>query len=90
MLTTALTLSLLTTGGFLAIYYKLPKSIKKLILKFPLITDITALGAAYLILGGTLTALTAAAMSGLSVSVLLLIAKNQERQKHDNIHNLAG
>lgn len=88
MITTALTLSLLTTGGFLVIYYKLPKSLKKLILKFPLMTDITALAAAYMVLGGTLTALMAAAMSGLSVSILLLIAKNQERQSNDNTNHL--
>lgn len=90
MITTAFTLSLLTTGGFLAIYYKLPKRLRSLILKFPLVTDILALGAAYVVLGGTLTALMAAAMSGLSVSVLLLIAKNQERQRHVNSHNMGS
>jgi hypothetical protein len=85
---TALTLAILTTGGFLAIFYKLPMKLRKLIVKYPLVTDITTLGIAYLILGGTLTALMAAAMSGLLVSILLFFAKNQERYKYDNGYNL--
>ena len=88
MIGTALTLAALTTGGFLAIFYKLPVRLKKFIIKHPLTTDITTLGVAYLILGGTLTALMAAAMSGLFVSALLFFAKNQERYRYDNSCNL--
>ncbi len=88
MIGTALTLAILTTGGFLAIFYKLPMKLKKFIVKHPLMTDFTALGVAYLILGGTLTALMAAAMSGLFVSALLFLAKNQKRYRYDNSYNL--
>ena len=78
MLVTAMTLALLTTIGFLAIYLKLPRNIRKFILKHALITDISTLLGIYILLGGTLTALLAAAMCGLSVSLLLYITKNKE------------
>jgi hypothetical protein len=87
LVTTALTLSLITTGGFLIIYHKLPNGLKKLILKYPLATDITTLGIAYVLLGGTLTALMAAAMSGLLISILLLIAKQKERNINEPNNN---
>ena len=90
MIGTALTLSIVTTGGFLAIFYKLPVRLRKLIVKHPLATDITTLGMAYLILGGTLTALMAAAMSGLFISILLFLAKNQGKHNYDNGHHLAS
>ena len=88
MLTNALTLSLLTTGGFIAIYLKLPNKIKNFIKKHSLVTDIATLGMAYILLGGTLTALIAASMSGLLVSMLLFLSKRQEKLRYDNSHSL--
>ena len=89
MIGTALTLATLTTGGFLAIYLKLPPNIRKLIKKHALATDLATLGLAYVLLGGTLTALMAASMSGLFVSVLLFLAKNRKVDKYGNVHHLA-
>ena len=71
MINTAVILALLTTAGFLVIYARLPPGIKKIIKKYPLITDAFALLGIYVLLGGTLTALLAAAISGLIISVLL-------------------
>ena len=73
-----MTLALLTTIGFLAIYLKLPRNVRKFILKHSLFTDITTLLGVYILLGGTLTALLAAAMCGLSISLLLYMTKNRE------------
>jgi hypothetical protein len=89
LLTTALTLSILTTGGFMAIYLKLPKNLKRVIKRFPLATDIATLSMAYVLLGGTLTALIAASMSGIFVSILLLISKHKEMRPHAGTYNLA-
>ena len=85
---TALLLSLLTTGGFLAIFYKLPKRLRTFIVTHPLITDIATLTFAYIVLGGTLTALIAAAMTGLIISILLYLAKMQESSNYENSHHL--
>ena len=79
MIGTALTLAILTTAGFLIIYLKLPQSVKNFIQKHTLMTDGVALVAVYLLLGGTLTALIAASMCGLFISVLLYIAGNQKQ-----------
>jgi len=88
LLTTALTLSILTTGGFIAIYLKLPKNLKTAIKKYPLATDIATLSMAYVLLGGTLTALIAASMSGLLVSILLLLSKHKEMRLHASTYGL--
>lgn len=79
MLTNAFALSLITTGAFFAVYKKLPKKMRKWIEEHALLADAFALFLTYLLLGGTLTALTAGAMVGLMTSGLLHIAQNPEK-----------
>jgi len=78
MLSTATALAILTTGGFVVVYSKLPRRMRKFIEKHSLATDVVALFLAYMLLGGTLTALTASAMVGLMISGLLHIQNNRE------------
>ena len=78
MIGNALALAILTTSGFLVIYLKLPERIKLFLEKHSLFTDALALITTYVLLGGTLTALIAAALCGLFVSGLLYIARNKE------------
>lgn len=78
MLTTAASLAILTTIGCLIIYNKLPRRIRKFIEKHSLLTDLLCLIGIYMLLGGTLTALFAASMCGLAVSILLHIANNPD------------
>ena len=56
----------------------MPPKIKKFLEKHTLLTDALALITTYVLLGGTLTALIAAALCGLFVSGLLHIARNKE------------
>ena len=78
MLSTGFALAILTTAGALVIFSKLPAKIRHLVVKYHLLTDVLTLIGIYYLLGGTLTALFAAAMCGLAVSVLLYIDKNKE------------
>lgn len=78
MIETAFILATLTTAGFLIIYLKLPKPVRLFIQKHALATDCIALFVIYLLLGRTLTALMAGAMSGLFVSILLYFAGNKQ------------
>lgn len=78
MLTNAFALALITSGGFIAVYSKLPRKLRKWIENHELLADGCALFLTYLLLGGTLTALTAGAMVGLMTSGLLHVAKNKE------------
>lgn len=78
MLSTALALATLTIAGLLVLYGKLPRRIRKLIEKHSLLSDFLALLGIYLLLGGTLTALIAASMCGLMISILLHIANNPD------------
>lgn len=75
----ALALSILTTGGFAIIVGKFPPKLRHYIVKYELFTEIVTIVLAYVILGGTLTALFASAMVGLQVSALLYIAKHPEK-----------
>lgn len=78
MLSNALALAILTTAGCIIVYQKLPRKVRRLIEKYSLMTDLVALIAVYMLLGGTLTALVAGAMCGLFVSILLHVANNEE------------
>lgn len=78
MLGDAFALALVTTTGFVIIYQKLPRRIRRFIEKYSLISDLVALILVYLLLGGTLRALMAGAICGLMVSVLLHVANHQE------------
>lgn len=77
MLSNAVALSILTTTGFAVVYRKLPRKVRKFILKYNLAADVVALLLTYVLLGGTLTALTAAALVGLMTSALIYIGNNE-------------
>ena len=76
MLSTAFALASLTIAGFVIVYSKLPKRLRKLIEKHSLITDLLCLIGIYFLLGGTLTALFAASICGLIISALLHVANH--------------
>lgn len=78
MLTNAFALALVTSGGFMMVYKKLPPKMRKWIEKHALLADACALFLTYLLLGGTLTALTAGAMVGMMTSGLLHVAQHKE------------
>ena len=79
MLINAGVLALVTFVGGCMIYSKLPRRIRKWLLKQDLLTDLAMLLLAYLVLGGTATALLAAAMVGLMVSACLYVANRPEQ-----------
>jgi len=74
MISNAITLAALTSVGFLLIYKKLPRNFRHLVVKYNLVFDILALIATYIVFGGTVTALIAAALVSIVVSVMLHIA----------------
>lgn len=78
MLTNAFALALITSGAFMAVYSKLPKKMRKWIEDHALLADACALVLTYLLLGGTLTALSAGAMVGLMTSGLLHVAQHKD------------
>lgn len=63
--------------GALVVFRKLPKKAQQLIVRYHLLTDVLTLIGIYYLLGGTLTALFAAAMCGIAVSLLLYVANNK-------------
>jgi len=78
MIGNAFALAVVSTGGFILIYQKLPRKIRKYLEKFSLLTDLLAAIAVYALLGGTLTALMAGAMVCVFVSILLHVANHKE------------
>jgi len=78
MIADGFSLALLTTAGFIIVYKKLPRKVRRFLEKFSLLTDIVSLLLVYILFGQTLVALFAAAFTGLFVSALLHIANNQE------------
>lgn len=78
MLSDAFALALLTVTGFMFIYKKLPRKIRKFLEKYSLLTDFVSAVLTYMLLGGTLTALTASALVGIFTSCLLYIAQNPD------------
>ena len=74
----ALALALLTTGGLVIVYRKLPRNIRKYIEKYSLFADMLALIGVYLLMGQTLTALMAGALAGIFTSILLHVANNED------------
>jgi len=79
MLSNALALSLLSTGGVYLIYKKLPAKVRNFLEKHSLFTDAISFILTYMILGGTLTALIAAAMMGVMVSAMLHVVTNKDK-----------
>ena len=78
-MTGALSLSVATTTGCYIIYKKLPDKVKEKIKQWDLATEVATILAAYIVLGGTLTALMASALVGLQTSALLYISNNPEQ-----------
>ena len=76
MITTSLALALLTGTGFYLLYSKLPRRIRKFMQRHVLLTDTVACLLTYVLFGGTLIALFAAAWLGVIVSILLAITSN--------------
>ena len=64
-------------GGIL-IWKKLPTALKKWLARQTLLTDVVMFIVAYVVLGGTTTALLASAMLGVMVSGVLFIANNPD------------
>lgn len=79
MLSTAVALSVITVGGFIAVYSKMPRPVRRFLEKHSLLTDVICLIGTYYFLGGTITALIAAGLVGLMVSGLLEIVNNKEQ-----------
>jgi hypothetical protein len=79
MISQAITLSVLTFAGFFIIYGKLPQKIRDFLEQHSLLADALATGGTYVLLGGTLTALLASAMTGLLVSTGLYVSNNPEK-----------
>lgn len=52
--------------------------IRRLVVKYHLLTDVLTLIGIYYLLGGTLTALFAASMCGIAVSALLYVGKHKD------------
>ena len=77
MLTTGLALAVLTSTGFYMIYNKLPGWARRWMVKHSLLTDVTACVLTYILMGGTLTALFAAAFVGIIISIMLAILNNE-------------
>lgn len=77
MLTTGFALAVLTSAGFYFIYTKLPGWAKKWVVKHALITDVVACVFTYLLFGGTIVSLFAAAFVGIIVSLMLAILGNE-------------
>lgn len=78
MLSTAVALSVITVSGFVVVYQKMPRQIRRFLEKHSLMTDAMCLIGTYYFLGGTITALIAAGLVSLAVSGLLEIANNSE------------
>ena len=65
------TLAVLTGAGFWMIYRKMPPSVRGFMQRHILLTDAIACALTYMLFGGTLVALFAAAWMGIMVSGLL-------------------
>ena len=80
MITTAFILAIMTFAGAALIFLKLPKLIRRLLIKHSLFTDLAATGAAYIGLSGISSSLIAAiacAAVGLFVSGSLHLQKQK-------------
>lgn len=93
MVYNAIVLAIVTFLGMALIYYKLPAFVRRIILKGDLITDVGVAGVTYLFLGGTATALIAAGIVGILVSMSLSYSKNMyiaNLEKVSNINTESG
>jgi alpha/beta superfamily hydrolase len=78
MLANALSISVLVTASFVMLYQKLPRNLRRYIVKYSLVTDFLAMVVTYYMFGGTVTALLAGAIVDLMISVILHIANHPQ------------
>jgi hypothetical protein len=78
MLANALSISALVTASFFMLYQKLPRNIRRYIVKYSLVTDFLAMIITYYMFGGTVTALLAGAIVDLMISAMLHIANHPQ------------
>lgn len=78
MILNALILAIATTVGWYMLYSHLPRRVRRFLEAHGIIIDIIALIATYLLLGGTATALMAAAFCDIIISLLLWVARNPD------------
>jgi hypothetical protein len=79
MIENAVVLAALSFVGGLLIWNKLPRFLKRWLKRLDLVTDVGLFILAYIVLGGTATALLASAMLGVMVSGALFIGKHPAR-----------
>jgi len=77
-----LTLGGLTVAGFYLIWKKLPRRVRNFAVRHPLATDLTAAIATYVVIGGSVTGLFAAAWTGIIVSLMLKVGNNPKLMVH--------
>ena len=77
MLVNGFALAIATVVGFYLIYMKLPGRVRKWLQKHALLTDCVACVLTYMLFGGTLVALFAAAFVGIITSLLLALLNNE-------------
>ena len=78
MISTGLALAALSSAAFYVIYRKLPRRVRKFMCKHVLFTDAVACLLTYMLFGGTLVALFAAAWMGLITSLMLALVSNPQ------------
>lgn len=78
MMFNAFVLATITFIGGCVIWSKLPRKVRRWLQKQDLITDVLMLLAAYIVLGGTVTALLAASIVGVMVSACLYVANHED------------
>lgn len=88
MIFNAIVLAIVTYIGMVLIFIKLPNFMRKLMLKGDLITDIGCCALTYTFLGGTATAIIAAGLVGIMVSMSLAYVKSPQYQNNTNNINV--
>lgn len=78
MLSNAMSIAVMVTAGFFLLYQKLPRNIRRYIVKYSLITDFLAMVATYYMFGGTVTALMAGAIVDIMISAMLHVANHPQ------------
>lgn len=84
MIFNAFALATVTFIGMVLLYKKLPGWTKTLLLRGDILTDALAAGVTYMFLGGTATALIAAGLVGIAVSITLSFAKHATKIGDNN------
>ena len=78
MIANAMSIAVLVTAGFFMLYQKLPRNIRRWLVKFSLVTDFVCMVFTYYMFGGTVTALMAGAIVDVMISGMLHIANHPQ------------